>query len=105
MFKFFLKLLGVTRTRIWILGSGPIKKFIKTENANDSGSGRGPDPRIIPNYMRMQPDPDSLIRIREFLCGPQISIGSVPYGTDPLLRVRSGYLLMFCKGTRHLDHP
>ena len=25
------------------------KKFIKTENANDSGSGRGPDPRIVPN--------------------------------------------------------
>ncbi len=25
------------------------KKFIKTENANDSGSGRGPDPRIILN--------------------------------------------------------
>ncbi len=45
----FLKLLGVTRTRIRILGSGSVKKFIKTENANDSGSGRGPDPRIIPN--------------------------------------------------------
>ena len=44
MFKFFLKLLGVTRTRIRILGSGSVKKFIKTENANDSGSGRGLDP-------------------------------------------------------------
>ena len=59
MFKIFLKLLCVTRTRIRILGSGSVKKFIKTENANDSGSGRGPDPRIIPNYMRMHPDPDS----------------------------------------------
>jgi len=49
MFKIFLKLLGVTRTWIRILGSGSVKKFIKTENANDSGSGRGPDPRIIPN--------------------------------------------------------
>ncbi len=49
MFKIFLKLLGVTRTRIRILGSGSVKKFIKTENANDIGSGRGPDPRIIPN--------------------------------------------------------
>ncbi len=36
MFKIFLKLLGVTRTRIRILGSGSVKKFIKTENANDS---------------------------------------------------------------------
>ncbi len=34
MFKIFLKLLGVTRTRIRILGSGSVKKFIKTENAN-----------------------------------------------------------------------
>ena len=39
--NFFLKLLGVTRTRLRILGSGSVKKFIKTENANDSGSGRG----------------------------------------------------------------
>jgi hypothetical protein len=38
MVKIFLKLLGVTRTRIRILGSGSVKKFIKTENANDSGS-------------------------------------------------------------------
>ncbi len=47
--KIFLKLLFVTRTRIRILESGSTKKFIKTENANDSGSGRGPDPRIVPN--------------------------------------------------------
>ncbi len=46
MFKFFLKLLGVTRTRIRILGSGSVKN---AENANDSGSGRSPDPQIIPN--------------------------------------------------------
>ncbi len=57
------------------------------QNATDSGSGRGPDPRIIPNLMRMHVDPDSWIRIQEFLCGPQIRIGSVPYGTDPLLRI------------------
>ncbi len=49
MFKIFLKLLGVTQTQIRILGSGSVKKLIKTENANDSGSGRGPDPRIVPN--------------------------------------------------------
>jgi hypothetical protein len=48
-FKFFLKLLGVTRTWIRILGSGSIKNSSKMQNANDSGSGRGPDPGIIPN--------------------------------------------------------
>jgi hypothetical protein len=50
--------------------------------------------------MQMIPDPDVVriresyqtececiwIRIQEFLCEPQIRIGSVPYGTDPLLR-------------------
>jgi hypothetical protein len=56
--------------------------------------------------MQMIPDPD-VVRIREsyqiececiwirilesgfrnFLCGPQIRIGSVQYGTDPLLRI------------------
>ncbi len=41
MFKIFLKLLGVTRTRIRILGSGSVKKFIETENANDSCSTTG----------------------------------------------------------------
>ena len=46
--KFFLKLLCVTRTRFRILGSGSVKKSIKTEKAYDSGSGRGPDPRIVP---------------------------------------------------------
>ena len=45
MFKFFLKLLGVTRTRIRILGSGSVKKFIKQK-------------------MQMIPDPD-VVRIRE----------------------------------------
>ncbi len=39
MFKIFLKLLGVTRTRIRILGSGSVKKFIKQK-------------------MQMIPDPD-----------------------------------------------
>ncbi len=58
MFKIFQKLLGVTRTRIRILGSGSVKKnSSKPKNANDSGSGRGPDPRIIPNWMRMHLDP------------------------------------------------
>jgi hypothetical protein len=45
MFKFFLKLLGVTRTRIRILGSGSVKKFIKQK-------------------MQMIPDPD-VVWIRE----------------------------------------
>jgi hypothetical protein len=49
MFKIFLKLLGETRTRIRILGSGSIKKLIEMQNATDSGSRRGPDPQIILN--------------------------------------------------------
>jgi hypothetical protein len=69
----------------------------------------------------MIPDPD-VVRIREsyqtkcecnrlqilesgfgnFYADPRFALD---YGTDPLLRIRSGYLLMFCKGTRHLDHP
>ncbi len=82
MFKIFLKLLGVTRSRIRILGSGSIKNPSKQK-------------------MQMIPDLDAVriresyqlececiwIRIQEFLCGPQIRIGSVPYGTDPLLRI------------------
>ncbi len=59
MLKFFLKLLGETRTRIQILGSGSIKKLIEMQNATDSGSERGPDPQIIPNLMRLHVDPDS----------------------------------------------
>jgi hypothetical protein len=49
MFKFFLKLLCVTRIRIRILESGSVKIYIKQETQKDSGSGRGPDQRIIPN--------------------------------------------------------
>jgi hypothetical protein len=49
MIKIFLKLLGVTRTRIRILGSGSIRNSSKMQNANDSRSGRGQDHRIIPN--------------------------------------------------------
>ncbi len=75
MFKIFLKQLGVMRTQIRILGSGSVKKFIKQK-------------------MQMIPDPD-VVWIREsyqiececILCGPQIRIGYVPYGTDPLLRI------------------
>ncbi len=47
------------------------------QNANNSGSGRGTDPRSIPKVMRMQMDSDSWIWIQDFLCGPQIRIGSV----------------------------
>jgi hypothetical protein len=53
-------MLGEMRTRIRILGSGSIKKkLIEMQNANNSGSGRGPDPRIIPKLMRMHLNPDS----------------------------------------------
>ncbi len=106
MFKIFLKLLGVTQTQIRILGSGSVKKFIKTENANDSVSRRGPDPRITPNWIRMHLDPDSWIRIQEFLCGPQIRIGSVPHGTgSPPPDLIGLEPLLYVGVTRHLDHP
>ena len=68
--------------------------------------------------MQMIPDPD-VVRIREsyqtkgeclririlesgfgfFLCGPQIRIGSVQYGTDPLLRFQSGPSHVFVRVT------
>ncbi len=105
MFKIFLKLLGVMRTRIRILGSGSVKKFIKTAkckwfrirmwsgsanhtklNANASGSGfLNPDSGI---FMRT---PDSH-RIR-----------TIRYGPPPpdLIRLE---LLMYVRVTWHLDH-
>jgi hypothetical protein len=76
MFKFFLKLLGETRTRIRILGSGSIKKLIKPQSADDSGSGRGPDRQIIPKeckcmwlrWIRYGPPPPDPIGLELFLC-------------------------------------
>ncbi len=41
---------------------------------------------------------------QEFLCWPQIRIGSVPYGTVPLLRIQVGCKHFLCKGTYHLGH-
>jgi hypothetical protein len=96
MFKIFLKLLGVTRTRIRILGSGSIKKFIKTAkckwfrirtwsgsanhtklNANASGSRflnldsgifmRTPDSHRICT-IRYGPPPPDLIGLELLLC-------------------------------------
>jgi hypothetical protein len=76
------------------------QKSIKTRNANIFGSGRDLDPRIGLKIMRMDPDSDSRIRIQEFLCGPQIRIGSVPYRTDPLLLIQLGCKQSSCvKGT------
>ncbi len=49
-------------------------------------------------------DSDSWVRIQEFLCGPQIRIGSVPYGTVPLLRIQLGCKHFLCKGTYQLGH-
>jgi hypothetical protein len=74
------------------------------QNANNSGSGRGLNLRIIPIAMRMHMDSDSQVRIQEFLCGPQVRIGSVPYGTVPLLRIQLGCKHFLCKGTYHLGH-
>jgi hypothetical protein len=106
MFKIFLKLLGVTRTLIQILGSGSVKKFIKTENANDSRSGRGRDPRIVPNRMQMHLDPDSWIRIQEFFMRTPDShqVRTVRYGPPPPDMIGLEPLL-YVRGTRHLDHP
>ncbi len=106
MFNIFLKLIGVTRTRIRILGSGSVKKFIRTGkckwfrirtwsgsgnrtklSANASGSGfLNPDSGIF-----MQ-TPDSH-RIRTIRYGPP---PPDLIGLEPLLYVRV---------TRHLDHP
>jgi hypothetical protein len=75
-------------------------KIHKTQNANIFGSGRDPDPRIGLKIMQMSPDSDPQIQIQEFLCGPQICIGSVPYRTDPLLRIQLGCKQSSCvKGT------
>ncbi len=79
--KNFLKLLNETRKRDRILGSGPVKNpWSLTCKIHD------PDLRTGLKVMWIGPDPDSRIRIQEFLCGPQIRIGSVPYRMDPLLR-------------------
>ena len=92
MFKIFLKLLGVTRTWIRILGSGSVKKFIKTEKANDSGSyqTKGECLRIwiLESGLRT---PDSH-RVRTIRYGPP----------PPDLIVLE--LLMYVRVTRHLDH-
>ncbi len=99
MFKIFLKLLCVMRTRIRILGSGSVKKFIKTEMQTI------PDPDVVRLRKLYQIKGECLrIRILEsgfgiFLCGPQICIGSVPYGTDPLLRFQLGPSHVFVRVT------
>ncbi len=93
MFKFFLKLLGETQTRIRILGSGSIKKLIEMQNATDSGSGRGPDLRIIPNLMRIHVDPDSRI----FMRTPDLHQNrTIRYGPPPPDLI--GLELLLCKG-------
>ena len=80
------------------------QKSSNTQNAYKSGYGCGPDPRIELKVMRIGPDSDSRIRIQEFLCGPQIRIGSVPYGTVPLLQIQLGCKHFLCKGTYQLGH-
>ena len=87
MFKFFLKLLCVTRTRIRILESGSVRKIHQNRKKQMI-----PDPDEVRIRESYQTKGECLrIRIlesgfRTFLCGPQIRIGSVRYGTDPLLR-------------------
>ncbi len=105
MFKIFLKLLDVTRTRIRILGSGSVKKFIKTENANDFGFGRGPEPRIVPNQMRNASgsrflNADSGIFMRT---PDSHRVRTVRYGPPPLDLIGLEPLF-YVRVTRHLDH-
>ncbi len=88
MFQIFLKLLGVTRTRIRILGSGSVKKIHQNRKMQMI-----PDPDVVRIRESYQIECECIwirileSRFRNFLCGPQICIGSVPYGTDPLLRI------------------
>ncbi len=105
MFKLFLKLLGVTRTRIRILGSGSIKNSSKQK-------------------MQMIPDPDVVliresyqtrcecIRIRILESGFGNFYAEPRFASDLYRTVRipsSGFdwaiFSCVCKGTRHLDHP
>jgi hypothetical protein len=101
MFKIFLQLLGMTR--IQILGSGSVKKFIKTENDNDS------DPDVVRIRESYQIECECTwiwileSGFRNFYADPRFasdpSYGSPPpdlIGLEPLLYVRV---------TRHLDHP
>ena len=78
MFKIFLKLLCVTRTRIRILGSGSVKKIHQNRKMQMI-----PDPDVVRIRESYQTKGECLrIRILEsgfgiFLCGPQIRIGPV----------------------------
>ncbi len=92
-FKYFIKTVArnLFRAAEWDAKLGPDpwirtrQKSSNTQNAYKSGCG--PDPQIESKVMRIGPDSDSQIRIQEFLCWPQIRIGSVTYGTDPLPRI------------------
>ena len=90
----------VTRTRIRILGSGSVKK-----NSSKQKMQMIPDPDVVRIRESYQTKGECLrIRILEsgfgtFLCGPQIRIGSIPYGTDPLLRFQLGPSHVFVRVT------
>ncbi len=94
MFKIFLKMLGVTRTRIRILGSGSVKKFIKTENANDSGSGSANHTKLNANASGsgfLNPESGIFMRTPDSHRIRTIRYGPPPpdlIGLEPLLYIR-----------------
>jgi hypothetical protein len=86
MFKIFLKLLGVTRTRIRILGSGSVKKIHQNRKMQMT-----PDPDVVRIRELYQTECECIwirileSRFRNFYADPRFPSG--PYGTDPLLRI------------------
>ena len=105
MFKFFLKLLGVMRTRIRILGSGSVK------NSSKQKTQMIPDPDEVRFRESYQTKGECLrIRILEsgfgnFYADPRFA--SDPYHTVRIPSSGSDWARTshVCKGTRHLDHP
>ncbi len=90
----FSELLNETRNQDRILRSGLVKNLWKQNACKSSG----PDLQIGSKVMWIGTDPDSWIRIREFLCGAQICIGSILYSTDPLLRILEPQTKCMCEG-------
>jgi len=95
----------VTRTRIRILESGSVKKYIEQETQKDSGSGRSPDPRSIPKLKAnasgsgfLNPDSGLFMRTPDPHRIRTVSVRIHSFGTNRAL-------LMFCRGAWHLDYP
>ncbi len=85
-------------------GSGSIKKVIEMKNANNSRSGRGPDPLIIPKATRKHTDSDSRVRIQEFLWVPQIRKGPFSGSSWAATLLMKGYLSSRASGGSSVHH-